>query len=204
MDDLSILAPVILLFLLLVATVVIVILIYNYYSLKSRVSQELQKQTEIAYREAQKQFQQWREQEIERIRKEQLDIARREAEAQFEEWKKDYQEKIRQDAIQRSQSVIAGKVTEHIVPFLPGFIYNPKDVRFIGTPIDLIVFDGLNDGEVRQIVFIEIKTGKSPLNSKQRQLRRAVQNGIAVKREEIRPPMGSANHVDQPPAQPAD
>lgn len=148
-------------------------------------------------------MQQWQEQEVERIRNEQLDIARREAAVQLEQWKREYEEKTRQDAIQRSQSVITGKVTEHIVPFLPDFTYNPKDARFIGTPIDLIVFDGLNDGEVRQIVFIEVKTGKSNLNSKQRQLKRAVQEGIAVRWEEIRPAMGSANHIDQQPAQPA-
>ena len=26
-------------------------------------------------------------------------------------------------------------MTEHLVPFFPGFKYNPKDVRFVGTPI---------------------------------------------------------------------
>ena len=38
-----------------------------------------------------------------------------------------------------------GKMTEHIVPYLPGFDFDidPKDIRFLGTPIDLIAFKGL-------------------------------------------------------------
>jgi predicted Holliday junction resolvase-like endonuclease len=46
------------------------------------------------------------------------------------------------DAIQRSVAGTKGKVTEHIVPYLPGFDLDPKDVRFLGTPIDLIALAG--------------------------------------------------------------
>ena len=35
-----------------------------------------------------------------------------------------------------------GMVTEHIAPYLPGFDLDPKDVRFLGSPIDLIAFKG--------------------------------------------------------------
>jgi len=34
---------------------------------------------------------------------------------------------------------------------------NPKDARFLGTPLDFIVFDGLDEGEVRRIVFVEVR-----------------------------------------------
>jgi hypothetical protein len=37
---------------------------------------------------------------------------------------------------ERSMAVTRGKVTEHIVPYLPGFDLDPKDIRFLGTPID--------------------------------------------------------------------
>ena len=30
------------------------------------------------------------------------------------------------------------------MPYLPGFDLDPKDIRFLGTPIDLIAFKGLN------------------------------------------------------------
>ena len=56
--------------------------------------------------------------------------------------------------MEKSKAVIAGKVTERIIPYLPEFRYNPKDARFIGSPIDLIVFDGLDEGDLRKIVFV--------------------------------------------------
>jgi predicted Holliday junction resolvase-like endonuclease len=33
-------------------------------------------------------------------------------------------------------------------------------VRFIGTPLDLVVFDGLSEGELRKTAFIEVKSGE--------------------------------------------
>src|SRR5437879_4533423 len=66
---------------------------------------------------------------------------------------------IRQDAVQKSQAVTLGKVTEHLVPFLPGFDFDPRDVRFLGSPVDLVVFDGLSNGDVKRLVFVEVKNG---------------------------------------------
>src|SRR5574337_600502 len=67
---------------------------------------------------------------------------------------------IREDAIKKSEAVIRGMVTQHLRPFFPDFAYSPKDARFLGTPIDLIVFDGLSEGAVRNVVFIEVKKGE--------------------------------------------
>lgn len=119
----------------------------------------------------------WREQELDLLRRQQYELAQREATLQLENWKQEHEQAIRQDAIQRSQAVTVGKITEHLVPYLPGFNYNPKDARFIGSPIDLIIFDGLNDGEVRKVVFVEVKTGTSNLSSRERRLRDAVKAG---------------------------
>jgi predicted Holliday junction resolvase-like endonuclease len=90
-------------------------------------------------------------------------------------WKIRYTKSIRADAVQRSQAVTAGKVHEQLIPYLPTFPYNPKDVRFLGTPIDLVVFDGLAEGRVRRIVFLEVKTGGSGLTSRERSVREAVE-----------------------------
>ena len=76
----------------------------------------------------------------------------------------------------RSGVVTKGMVTQHIVPYLPGFDLDPKDIRFIGSPVDLIAFKGLNasvEDDV-EIVFIEVKTGKSPLSQRERRIRKAV------------------------------
>lgn len=99
----------------------------------------------------------------------------------FEEWKQKEEKKIREDAIKQSEAVIRGKVTEHLMPFFPDFKYNPKDVRFIGTPVDLVVFDGLSENEVRKVVFLEVKTGKTAsLSTRERVVRNCVENKNVV------------------------
>ena len=77
--------------------------------------------------------------------------------------------------------MVTGKVTEHLIPFFPDFKYNPKNVRFIGTPVDLVIFDGLSEGKVKSIVFAEVKTGKTAnLSTRERQFRDCVQNKNVV------------------------
>ena len=70
----------------------------------------------------------------------------------------------RKNAIERSKHVIMWQVNEKIAPILPWFPYNYKDLVFIGKWIDYIVFDWLSTGYLKQIVFLEIKSGNSLLN----------------------------------------
>lgn len=93
---------------------------------------------------------------------------------------------IRDDTLRRSHSVVAGKATEHLAPLLPGFEFDPRDARFLGSPVDFIVFDGLSEGEVQEIVFVEIKTGPfATLDSRERRVREAV-DGRRVRFLEVR------------------
>ena len=70
----------------------------------------------------------------------------------------------RKNAIERSKHVVMWQVNEKIAPILPGFPYNYKDLVFIGNWIDYIVFDWLSTGYLKQVVFLEIKSGNSLLN----------------------------------------
>jgi predicted Holliday junction resolvase-like endonuclease len=149
-----------------------VILVYKYLSVRSQVS-------ELARRE----FEQWRERELATVKHENLETARREARVEFEQWKSQYEQSIRQDAVQRSQAVTLGKITEHFIPYLPDFSYNPKDARFIGSPVDFVVFDGLNEGDVRKVIFVEVKTGTSGLGTRGRRVRDAICSGRVEWRE---------------------
>jgi predicted Holliday junction resolvase-like endonuclease len=79
----------------------------------------------------------------------------------------------RADAVQRSRAVTAGNFTQHIVPYFPEFEFDPRDVRFLGSPIDFVVFDGLCQGEVKRIVLVEVKTGGSSLSTRERSVREA-------------------------------
>ena len=89
-------------------------------------------------------------------------------------WRVRYTKLVRQDAVQRSLAVTAGKVYEQVVPYLPDFPFNPKDVRFLGSPVDFVVFDGLSDGHVARVVFVEVKTGGAELSTRERHVRDAV------------------------------
>ena len=103
----------------------------------------------------------------------------------FEKWKKEYEKTIRKDAASKSQSTLIGKITEHFIPYLPDFPYNPQDARFLGAPIDFIIFDGMSEGELKEIVLVEVKTNKGSLSKRERQLRDAVDDG-KVKWIEVR------------------
>ncbi len=127
-----------------------------------------------AIKEAQEQLVKWRSDELENTKRQMWEVLSKDATVNLEQWKVEAEAEIRKDAIDKSQSVTMGKMTEHFVPYLPGFGFNPRDARFIGSPVDLIVFDGLGEGTVKKIVFIEIKTGVSTLSARERIVRDAV------------------------------
>lgn len=154
-------------FLLWALVAVIVFLIIKYYRLKSQLPERV-------HQRAQQEFDAWRSRELESVRSQLQQAAQMEAATALERWRIEKEEGIRADAVRRSSAITLGKVTEHLTPYLGIFPYNPKDVRFLGTPIDLIVFDGMNEGTIREIVFLEIKTGSSTLTTRERQIRDAV------------------------------
>ncbi len=86
--------------------------------------------------------------------------------------------RLRSDAINRSRAVIGGQVVEQVAPFLPGFPCNPADARFIGKPVDFVAFPGLSESDkVDEVLLIEVKTGRSELNAREKEIRRAVKEG---------------------------
>jgi predicted Holliday junction resolvase-like endonuclease len=98
---------------------------------------------------------------------------------ELNKWKTENEKRIRDDAIKRSGEVLKGKITEHFVPYFPDFPYNPKDARFLGTPVDLIVFNGLSNDKVQEVVFIEIKTGiKAILTDRERSLKQCIDSRV--------------------------
>ncbi|MCL2706765.1 MAG: Holliday junction resolvase [Dehalococcoidia bacterium] len=100
-------------------------------------------------------------------------------------------ESIRKSAVTQSRSVLGGKFTEQIAPYLPDFKYDPTEARFIGTPFDLIVFPGLAIGDPQEIVIMEIKTGKSTLSSSERKIRQLIEDGM-VRYELLQPKINAA------------
>lgn len=167
-------------FLLIVVTLLLLCLLYQHVSLKSTIETR-----------ASEQYRHWRENELQGLQQQYEQIAQREAAIRLSQWKQESTETIRKEAIEKSRVVTLGKVTEHIVPFFPEFQHNPKDARFLGTPVDFIVFDGLDAGEIQQITFVEVKTGSSSLTKRERQIRDAI-NQKKVRWEELHIPTAFA------------
>ncbi|TET26717.1 MAG: Holliday junction resolvase [Dehalococcoidia bacterium] len=122
-------------------------------------------------------------------------LTRLKFEMRFRKWQEDERQKwevameqARKGAIAQSRAVLGGKFAEQLAPYLPQFNYDPTEARFIGSPIDLIVFPGLASGNPQEIVIIEVKTGKaSQLTPVERKIRQLVENGM-VRWELIQPP----------------
>lgn len=85
--------------------------------------------------------------------------------------------KARKDSTFRSSAVNWGKSIEHFVPFMTKFPLPPEDVVFIGMPIDYVGFTDTASKTKCAVHFVEVKSGKSILMGKQRNIKRAIQEG---------------------------
>ena len=80
----------------------------------------------------------------------------------------------RKDAILRSRAVLGGHFSEQLAPFLPDFEFKPNECLFMGKPIDFIVFKGMDEKDIKEVVFVEVKSGKSKLSSQEKNLKEAI------------------------------
>lgn len=87
-------------------------------------------------------------------------------------------------SVNTSRAVLKGKMAEQLAPIMPQFEYLPSDAKFLGDPVDYVVFDGytdLSDGEGRpediEIVLIDIKSGGARLTKGQVAIAQAIQAG---------------------------
>ena len=95
---------------------------------------------------------------------------------------------IRTDAISRSARTLSGKTLEKLVPFVKEFGHDPHDVRWLGDPVDLVVFDGYSASgrkKVDGVTFVEVKSGDSSTSPGQNSIRDAIR-GRKVRWEEFR------------------
>lgn len=84
----------------------------------------------------------------------------------------------------KSRSILRGKNAEHYVPFSDDFLeeFSPSDAKFLGNPIDYVIFKNaskITDKEEAdiEIVFADVKTGKATLTKVQRAVKKAVEEG---------------------------
>ena len=87
----------------------------------------------------------------------------------------------RKESVKISRATRDGRAYEQLVPYLPEFEdqFERCDARFLGSPIDFVVFDGLYGPErdLSEIVFVEVKSGRPDLSKPERAVRDAVEDG---------------------------
>jgi predicted Holliday junction resolvase-like endonuclease len=93
-------------------------------------------------------------------------------------WEGGKVEDIVKGRLKQSRAVLGGLVSEQMAPLLPGFPFDPGDCRFVGKPVDFIVFRGMNKKQISEVIFLEVKSGVSRgLSEPERKLRDAIQSG---------------------------
>ena len=93
-------------------------------------------------------------------------------------WGKRKVSQVKKQALQRQRPILGGLFSEQIAPLLPDF---PKDLkiseaRFVGKPIDFLFFKGMDEKNISEVVFVEVKSGKSALTFVERTLRDAIRD----------------------------
>lgn len=93
-------------------------------------------------------------------------------------------EKARQQSVATSRNTIKGQIAEQMAPLLTGFSYLPSDSRFIGDPIDYIVFNGYTDfresnkiNDTFEVVILDVKHNTASLTQGQKAIGRAIEEG---------------------------
>ncbi|MBJ8418021.1 Holliday junction resolvase-like protein [Acinetobacter courvalinii] len=87
-------------------------------------------------------------------------------------------------SVNTSRAVLKGKMAEQFAPILPEFQYLPSDAKFLGDPVDYVVFDGYTDfrdgdgtAEDIEVILLDIKSGGARLSKGQQAIAQAVREG---------------------------
>lgn len=166
---------------LLIMALALIVMIFKYYSLKDSFEKQVGQRTTADFEKWKNTFMKSavsREAEllvqaINENAKNEIKSAKENARLEFQKWKMEESARIRQDAASRSTAVNLGKATEHLIPWFLGDDVDPREIRFLGSPIDLIVFQGLRSGYIKAVHFIEVKSGSRPKLSASEELVRA-------------------------------
>ncbi len=81
----------------------------------------------------------------------------------------------------KSSETRLGQISEHLIPFLENCQHDPKNMHFLGNPIDYVVFD-FDEGA---ITFLEVKSGNSKASKRQKTVKNIIKSG-RVYYEEVR------------------
>jgi predicted Holliday junction resolvase-like endonuclease len=88
-------------------------------------------------------------------------------------------------SVNQSRNSILWEVSEKVLPLLPDFPYQTKDLVFLWKGVDYIVFNWLSKWKLKEIIFLEVKSWTSILNRNEMMIKDYLQH-YPVKYEVMR------------------
>ena len=104
----------------------------------------------------QKEFQRQLDNRFNSVKNEISSYEKSRSDAFLKDWQTENEVNIRRQAIALHTRQITSEIAKETKLLNESFSYNPRDIKFIGKYIDLIVFDGAADEEEVSIYFLEI------------------------------------------------
>ena len=91
-------------------------------------------------------------------------------------------ELARASSVKTSKAVIRGKIAEEFIPLFPDFPYSMGDCKFVGMPIDYLVFEGMSavrngDDIPITIILSDVKTNTAQRTKIQNSIKKAAEEG---------------------------
>ncbi len=148
-------------FLLGILFIVIIYLLYYVFNSNSIIQKEFQRQLEAKYNAIQY--------EIKNYEKTRADSILR-------EWQIENEVGIRKDAIAIHSDRITTEISEETAFFNENFSFNPRDIKFIGKYIDLVVFEGSAEENEVSIYFLDIRKNNSAASEYKMKVKEAIDN----------------------------
>lgn len=129
-------------FLTILLIIIVIFLITNVVNKEQKIEKEIKSILESRLQYTEREYQ---------INQEQL------LDLKFKEWLSENEFDIRRTAIRQMNSHILDNISNGLSIIKNNFAFNPKDIKFTGRFIDLIIFDGAADEEFVNIYFIDIQ-----------------------------------------------
>ncbi len=133
-----------------------------------QLAQEAAAKLEAERQRLERMFEEWKQKEMGNA-----------VQVELEKWRQEMEREIRRDAIKSSITTLLGKVSEQIAPLfmIMKLGLDPRDLRFIGSPVDYIAFKGLSNGSPEKVLFIEVKASQSgALTDRERLVKSLIDN----------------------------
>jgi predicted Holliday junction resolvase-like endonuclease len=85
------------------------------------------------------------------------------------------EDKIRKKAAERGRKKVEKKLSQLVSEKFAKTKFNPYDIKAVWHPVDFVVFNGMNDGNVKNIIFLSKTSGNNALEKVRLSVRETIE-----------------------------